>query len=225
MRFTLLILLATAAGLEAKPWQWPWSNRTTEPKTDQKIDKRFALFPNSRSREQQRLNEVTSPKPTSRAEEVMQLDRTKEFNPSAANFGSGRSVTGKSASTGTFHFVNRTQTKSFETKGIFAKGATGTDGQFATKSALTKESWFARLTASAKTYDTRASSDANRGLQGGTLPSAEKKFVARGRRQAELDKNGAAGVPFGADRDSGQSWSGEVRPLSIQDVKTLLNKN
>lgn len=225
MRFSLLILLATAAGLDAKPFQWPWSSATKEQGTEQKTGQRFSLFPNSRTREQQRLNEVTSPKPTSRAEQVMQLDQTKEFNPSAANFGSGRSVTGKKAATSEFHFVNRTQTKSFNTRGFTTKEASGTDSKFATKSAQTKESWFARLTASGKTYATRENTDSNKGLQGKVLPSSEKKFVARGRRQAELDKNGAAGLPMGGDRDSGQSWSGDVRPLSIQDVKTLLNKN
>ena len=93
MRFSLLILLATAAGLEAKPFQWPWSSATKEQATEQKTGQRFSLFPNSRTREQQRLNEVTSPKPTSRAEQVMQLDQTKEFNPSAANFGRDRKST------------------------------------------------------------------------------------------------------------------------------------
>ncbi len=226
MRNVLFFWLIMAASSEAKPFHWPWSSAASEQGTEKKIPARFALFPNSRTREQQRLNEVTSPKPTSRAEQVMQLDQTKEFNPSAANFGSGRSVTGKKAATSEFHFLSRTQTKSFETRGMNTKEATGMDGKFATKSAQTKESWFARLTASGKTYATRDSSDANKGLQGKVLPSADKRFVARGRRQAELDKNGAAGgLPMGGDRDSGQSWSGDVRPLSIQDVKTLLNKN
>lgn len=204
MRLFLMFWLTMAGCLEAEPFHWPW---------------------NSRHKEQTRLNAAMEPKPTSREESILRPDITKEFNPSTANFGSGRSVTGKSATTSEFHFVNRTQTKSFETRGVTTKDASGTDAKFATKSAQTKESWFARLTASTKTYATRDNPDANKGVQGKVLPSSEKQFVARGRRQAELDKNGAGSHPLGGDRDSGQSWSGDVRPLSIQDVKTLLNKN
>ena len=224
MRLLLLFWLMMAGCLEAKPFHWPWSSDTAE-QQERKTMRRFPLPWNSRTKEQQRLNEVTSPKTTTRAEQVMQLDQTKEFNPSAANFGSGRSVTGKKAATSEFHFVNRTQTKSFDTREFATKEASGTNAKYATKSAQTKESWFARLTAPTKTYATRENSDSNKGMQGRVLPGSEKKFVARGRRQAELDKNGAAGNPLGGERDSGQSWSGEVRPLSIQDVKTLLNKN
>ena len=224
MRLSLFLLLMTAACPEAQAFHWPWSSDTPE-QQEKKTMRRFPLMWNSRTKEQQRLNAVTDPKTTTRAEQVMQLDQTKEFNPSAANFGSGRSVTGKKAATSEFHFLNRTQTKGFDTREFATKEASGTNAKYATKSAQTKESWFARLTAPTKTYATRENSDSNKGMQGRVLPGSEKKFVARGRRQAELDKNGAAGNPFGGDRDSGQSWSGEVRPLSIQDVKTLLNKN
>lgn len=226
MRFSLLLLLATAACplcAEARPFHWPWS-RTAE-QQEQKEAQHFRLPWNSRTKEQQRLNAATAPKPTSREEQILKPDMTKEFNPSSAHFGSGLSVTGKKAATSGFYFVNKTRTKSFETQNFATKQAWGGDSKYATKSAETKESWFARLTAPTKTYATRDSSDANRGLQGRVLPGSEKNFVARGRRQAELDRNGASGIPMGGDRDSGQSWSGEVRPLSIQDVKTLLNKN
>ena len=155
----------------------------------------------------------------------MKPDLTKEFNPATANFGSGRSITGSKAHTNAFFFVNKTQTKKFETGAFTTKKAWGTDSQFATKAAPTKESWFARLTAPTKAYATRESSDANKGLQGKVLPGSEKKFVARGRRQAELDSNGSSRIPMGGDRDGGQSWSGDLKQMSIQDVKDLLNKN
>ena len=155
----------------------------------------------------------------------MKPDLTKEFNPSVANFGSGRSVTGKNAATNAFYFQNKTRTKSFATGVFSTKQAAGMDSKYATKTAETKESWFARLTAPTKKYATRESADANKGLQGKVLPGSERKFVAIGRRQAEMDRNGASTMPQGGERDSGQSWSGELRPMSIQDVKSLLNKN
>ena len=232
MRRSLLLWLATAAcptSLVAQPFHWPWSRHVEQQQVEQQEKKQSRLFRlpwNSRTTEQSRMNAATAPKPTSREEQVMKPDLTKEFNPSAANFGSNRSVDGKKAATGEFQFVDRTRTKSFATKELSAKQAWGTTSQYETKTAETKESWFSRLTAVPKPYATHESSDANKNLQGRVLPGSDQKFVARGRRQAELDRNAAAGgVPMGGDRDVGQSWSGEVRPLTIQDVKTLLNKN
>ena len=224
MRLSIVLLFFTAVSVEAGPFRWPWTRSVAEGQ-EKKEAFRFPLMWNSRTKEQQRLNAATASKPTSREEQVMKPDLTKEFNPSSANFGSGRSITGKNAATNEFHFVNRTRTKTFAT-GVFAtKVAPGVDSNYATKEAPTKESWFARLTAPTKTYATRESSDANRGLQGRVLPGSERKFLAIGRRQAELDRNGAGGMAQGGERDMGQSWSGEVRPMSIQDVKNLLNKN
>ncbi len=196
---------------------------------EKKEARRFPLFWNSRTKEQQRLNAATAPKPTSREEQVMKPDLTKEFNPAVANFGSGRSITGQKAATSEFHFINKMRTKPFETGTFATKTAWGADSQYGTKTAETKESWFARKTALTKSYATRETSDANKGLHAQALPDSEKKFLARGRRQAEYDADRAEGkapkLTMGGDRDSGQSWSGDARPLSIQDVKQLLNKN
>lgn len=208
MRPLFLFWLMMAGCLEAKPFQWPW---------------------NSRAREQQRLNAATDPKPTSREEEILRADETKAFNLSSAKFGTGVSVTGKNAATGEFQFVDKMRTKSFATKELATKQAWGTGSKFETKAAPTKESWFARLTASTKAFVTRESSDANKNLQAGALPGSDKKFLARGRRQAELDADRAEGrapkMPVGDDREGGQSWAGDLKPLTIQDVKALLNKN
>lgn len=229
MRLFMLLWLLMAGCLQAKPFQWPWSRHVERQQEEQQVKKESRLFRlpwNSRTKEQARLNAATESKPTTREEQLMKPDITKEFNPSSANFGSGRSLVGKKTATSEFQFVDKTRTKSFATKELSAKQAAGTSSQYETKTAATKESWFARLTSPTKTYATRESSDANKNLQGATLPGSDQRFVARGRRQAELDKNAAASrVPLGGDRDIGQSWSGEVRPLTIQDVKTLLNKN
>ena len=48
--------------------------------------------------------------------------------------------------------------------------------------------------------------------------------MAQGRRQAQLDANGREMIPMG-NHDMGPSWSGELKPLTIEDVKGLLNKN
>ncbi len=248
MRLSLLLVLATAmcpACVEARPFQWPWSKRAAgaevqaaqpemaQPQSVQPAKQglfgRLFGVGNSRAKEQARLDAAMAPKPTTRDEQILRPDITKEFNPSAANFGSGRSLTGKAAATNEFYFENKTRTKAFETKGIGTKEAWGMQSKYETKAAPTKESWFSRLTAKTKTYDTRESRDAKKGLQGSVLPGSDQKFAARGRRQAELDADRAEGrapkLPLGGDREGGQSWNGDLKPLSIQDIKTLLNKN
>ena len=245
MRFPLLILAIAVCPMhaDARPFHWPWSaagqqrnqesrqlaeqaqEQAAEARVEKKKMRLFPLFSTSRSREQQRLNAATTPQPSTREEQVLKPDFTREFNPNAANFGTSHSLTGKPAAAGAFHFEDRTRTKSFETGAFTTKKASAADSKFATKSMPTKTSWFSRLTAPTKTYATRESRDAGRGLQGATLPGSEKKYVAIGRRQAELDKHGASMMPMGDERDLGQSYSGDVRPMSIQDVKSLLNKN
>lgn len=180
---------------------------------------------NSRTTEQTRLNAATDPKPKTREEEILRPDQTKEFNPRTANFGSGRTFSTQKAATNEFYFVDKTRTKSFRTGDFATKEAWGTKSEYATKEAPTKESWFSRLTAKTKSYETREDRQANKKTETRALPGGERAFVAQGRRQAALDKNGAAGQPIGGERTGGESWSGDIKPLTVQDVRTLLNKN
>ena len=159
MRLPLLILAMAVCPVraEAGSFRWPWSSagrqqaqehrqlteqgqqQAAEARVEKKKMRLFPLFSTSRSKEQQRLNAAMAPKPTTREEQVMKPDFTKEFNPGSANFGSGRSLTGKPAATGTFHFLNKTRTKSFETGTFATKQAGGADSKFATKSVPTKQ--------------------------------------------------------------------------------------
>ena len=187
-------------------------------------EKKTSLWPwNSRAQEQQRLNAATAPTPRTREDEILKPDETKEFNPSAANFG-GRSFATKSANSNAFQFVDRTRTKGFTTRDFETEEARGMK-DYATKDAPTKESWFSKLSARTKTYETKESRDAGKTSETRTLLGSDRTFEARGRRQAALDKDGAAGQPIGGDREGGQSWSGDLKPLTIQDVRALLNKN
>jgi len=184
-----------------------------------------SLFEGSRATEQKRLNAATSPQQVSREEQLLRPDLNKEFNPGNAKFGGSRAFTTKAADSGKFHFVDKTRTKGFGTKGYATQEASDAGAKFETKEAATKESWYSKLTAKTKGYDTRADRDANKKSETRALPDGDQKFIAKGRRQSELDKTGAATHPLGGIRDSGDSWSGDLKPLSIQDVKSLLNKN
>jgi hypothetical protein len=180
---------------------------------------------NSRVQEQARLNAVTSPENASRAEEIMRLDRTKEFNLGAATFGRHRSVATKGAQTNQFYFVDKTRTKGFATHDFTTKEARDSAQSYGTKAMPTTESQFSGRTARTKDYPTAESRDAGRTAETRALPGGDRAFVAQGRKQASLDKDGAAKHPMGGDRNGVESWSGELKPLTIQDVKALLNKN
>jgi hypothetical protein len=180
---------------------------------------------NSRTHEQARLNAATEPEPRTREEEILRPNASKEFNPRSANFGSGRSFSTKGAGTNEFHFVDKTRTKSFATREFGTKGVWDSGTSYATKVAPTKESWFSRLTAGSKSYATKESREAGKEATTRALPGGDRPFLVQGRKQGELDNKGAAAMPMGGERVGGESWSGDLKPLTIQDIKTLLNRN
>lgn len=180
---------------------------------------------NSRVQEQERLNAVTSPDGGSRADQIMRPDESKAFDLGTASFGRQRSVATKGVETNKFYFVDKTRTKSFETHDFATTQAREAKQGYATKAMPTNESRFSERTAQTKDYATVESRDAGKKMETRALPGGDRAFVAQGRKQASLDKNGAASQGIGGDRIGGESWSGNLKPLTIQEVKTLLNKN
>lgn len=184
---------------------------------------------NSRAIEQRKMNIVTQYADqgvTMRGAELAIVDPTKAFDPSAAKFGNARSISAKGAQTNEFNFVDRVRTKDFTTKAATTKNAWMGDMEFATKEAPSKESWFARKTARAtNSYETRAAMSADKSASTRALPGGDKPFLVKGRRQAEYDTKGPEAQAMGGSRNSGESWSGDLKPMTIEDVKSLLNKN
>ena len=87
-----------------------------------------------------------------------------------------------------------------------------------------KSSWLSRLTARTKTYPTTAARDAGKAVPIRALPGGDRTFAGVGRTQPALDAAGREAIPFGTT-DGGPSYTGDLRPLTIEDVKKLLNKN
>jgi hypothetical protein len=158
-----------------------------------------------------------------RGQEVL-APKPKEFDLGSLRLGSARTFKGKGAETHEFHYVNKTQTRGFVSKEYSTKGAWMGDAKFATKEAPTKTSWFARRSAQTKEYATREARDASKEAPVRALPGGDRPFLVQGRRQAELDATGRATIPLGT-HTMGPSWSGDLKPLTIEDVKSLLNKN
>jgi len=184
---------------------------------------------NSRALEQKRMNMVTTYADDDlgpRGAEILVADPGKEFDPSVARFGRASTVGTKAVEANQFNVKDGVRTKGFATRGFESnKNAWMGDVKFETKAAPVKESWFSKVTARTKTYDTKQSYIGDKTAATRPLVVGDKTFVAKGRRQAIYDSKGAAAQALGGDRFSGESWSGDLRPLTIDDVKKLLNKN
>ena len=129
------------------------------------------------------------------------------------------------ARTNEFYFEDRVRTKSFTSRDFATKQAWMTGAKFETKEAPVKTSWFSRLTARTKSYDTKSLSDAPKAVAVRALPGGDRSFIGKGRRQADYDTHGPGAQALGVV-DGGQSYSGDLRELkTIEDIRSLLNKN
>jgi hypothetical protein len=211
-RLLVLLLAASLAGCASKG-----KENQLDPKTA-----------NSRAIEQRRMRIVTEYADqgvTARGAEIAIMDPEKTFNPSVARFGNASRVDPKTAQVNAFNYEDRVRTREYGTKAHHLKTAWMGDVKFETKAAPVRQSWFSRLTARTKPYGTRGAAMTDKTAATRTLPGGDKPFLVQGRRQADYDKRGPAAQAFGGDRISGESWSGDLKKMTIEDVKQLLNKN
>lgn len=175
---------------------------------------------NTRAHEQARVNAATSSQPQTFEERVTsQQDPNKVFNLAQTNINGGRSYPTGKAGIGEFEYRERVRTKDYQTGDYATKSAWMGDYKHETKAAESRQSWFSKLTARTKTYDTGEARDAGKEVPVRALPGGDRPFLVQGRRQADLDRNGPAA------QTPAQSWDGNLTPLTIDDVKKLLNKN
>lgn len=159
------------------------------------------------------LHAQTTQKERSLYERIMKPDKDKTFDPSTeANIG-GRTFQSKSA-----------RTKSYSTRGFFA-------GLFRTKEYSTKNAWdgdmkFTTKEANTKgRYDTRAADvktaptkDAREsGKTAATRPLWDGQRQYLGPESKKLDQ--------AVDPNKRIEWRGDLKPMTIEDVRELLNKN
>ncbi len=155
-----------------------------------------------------------------RGAEVIVPDYTKEFNPSVARFGNRSSDEGKSAQTGTFRFTEKFRTKEFASKEFGAKSAWLEKLSFATKDApSTREAREAGKTATSKAYATVEAREAGKIAAIPNVPDGERKFLGK---EADRMKRGIDPAEQGKFENS---WNGNLEPMTIEQVKKLLNKN
>ena len=154
-----------------------------------------------------------------RGADVIVWDDTKTFNPAVARFGNRASVSDKLARTGEFRFTEQFRAKEFGAKGFSTKSAWVDKLSFATKDAPTRDAREAGKTAGSKSYDTVSARETGKTAALPDVPDGERKYLGK---EADRMKRGIN--PRDQPKFEG-AWTGNLEPLTIDDVKKLLNKN
>lgn len=158
------------------------------------------------------------------ADRIMKPDYTQSYDVRKSSFGTDRTVGSKKASVKDFQYDQRFNAKTFESKSFwgsrpswlggkkFATAEASTKGMYeipnAQKPYSTKESPVKEAREASKTMETKPSMYANRG------------FIGKGRSQDRFDLE--KGVPKG---NESIGYNGDLKTMTIDDIRTLLNKN
>jgi hypothetical protein len=173
-------------------------------------------FADRRKKRAMSSGEVTS----ERWADVLVWDDTKAFNPATARFGNRATVADKQARTGEFRFHDGVRTKEFAAKDYGTKSAWLEKLNFGTKEAAAqKDAREAGKSAATKDYAVRDAREAGRTAAVPNVPDGERKFLG-----PEHDRM-KRGIRPEDQAKFENSWAGELKPLTIEDVKKLLNKN
>ncbi len=211
VRFLILALVCVLCGC-ASPEEKAWHSAEK-----QELDSKKAFTERSRKKMMGLGSELGAA--SARGAEVMVPDYAKEFNPTTARFGNRSADSDKAARTGEFRFTERFRTKEFASKEFGAKSAWLGKLNFATKEAPTKGAREAGKTASTKSYDTEAAREAGKTAALPIVPDGERKFLGKESDRMKRGINPEDQAKFE------NTWRGELQPLTVEDVKKLLNKN
>jgi hypothetical protein len=154
---------------------------------------------------------------------LMKPNMEQEFDTRQSRFGNRSSVKAKPARTKSFNPSQNYSAKSFRSK-EYGGTKTAWSGDFrqVDKKAPTKgryEVANATREVPVKTKDVADARESNKGA--GTREYAGlRSFWKRGRSQDRFDKEG--GLP---QDEKPVGWTGELKPMTIDDVRELLNKN
>jgi hypothetical protein len=123
----------------------------------------------------------------------------------------------KAASSDSFYFQQKFQPKSANTKEFKTDSFWAGNFMFSTKEAATKS--YETREAATKTAPTRTARDTDKTASTRPFVPGEKEARIRGRSQDEFDRDGPS------SKVQRQSWSGDLRPLTVEDVRDILNKS
>jgi hypothetical protein len=170
--------------------------------------------------------EAKKPAPTpapSRSRQVLDSpDLTREFNiQQLSPFGRSKSeFTAHGAQTSSFYIHQKYTPKGYDTNGFRTKTAWDSDFKFSTKAARTKTYETKEAAAASKTAAVKDAREGSKTAATREFYEANRKTSFTGRNQALFDKEGPA-----AQAKVGASWSGNLKQLTVEDVREILNKN
>lgn len=126
----------------------------------------------------------------------------------------------RDARVNSFYFQQKFNPKSFDnTKSFRTKTAWDGDFKFATKDARTKS--FETKAAPMKTAPVKDAREASKTAATREFYDANRTTKFKGRNQDLFDKEG----PAAQDKVGPTSWSGNLKVLTVDDVREILNKN
>lgn len=191
---------------------------------------------NSRMAEQRRLTAVArGDAGSARGAEILVFDPNKAYDPSRSAVGS-RTYNAGSARTKEFYLNQRTNPGTFLTRDFYgAKSAAAGDRKFATRAANTRgqsEIPYANKVAETKTAPTKEAWDAGKTAETKNLRDGRREFLGRESRRVGQSVDPASMADWrggGSERVTNAAGSMEkfstLKPLSIEDIRELLNKN
>jgi hypothetical protein len=152
-------------------------------------------------------------------ERLTKPDMTLEFNPNQHAVGSVRTYGTGGAQTKDFNFEQKIKPTAYNTGQFWgAKAASAGERQFSTAPANTKSNYSipnAEKAAATKTAATKDAPDGSKVAATREVWDATRPFL--GPESKNLSKT--------VDQTKDYGWKGDLQPLSIDDIRTLLNKN
>lgn len=156
------------------------------------------------------------------SERLMKPDMEKNFNMNQLSpFGRSKSdFQARDANTNSFYIHQKYTPKGYDnTKSFSTKNSQFKDFKFATKDARTK-SYETKTAPMVKTAAVKDAPEADKSAATREFSQANRTSVFKGRNQALFDKEGPA-----AQAKVGAGWSGDLKQLSVEDIRDILNKN
>jgi hypothetical protein len=149
-------------------------------------------------------------------------DMSREFNlQQMTPFGRSKSdFQARGANTNSFYIQQKFQSKGYQATDSFrTKSAWDGNFKFSTKDARTK-TFDTKSAPAAKTAPVKEAYGYGKTAATRDFAPGHKDSPFKGRNQALFDKDGPA-----AQAKIGQSWNGNLKALTVEDVREILNKN
>lgn len=191
---------------------------------------------NSRLAEQRRLLAVERGDAGSqRGAEILVIDPNKAYDPSRSAVGS-RTYHAGGARTKEFYFNQKTNPGSYRTRDFYgAKSAAAGGKKFATREANSRGQYEipnANKAAETKTAPTKEAWDAGKTAEAKNLHDGQREFLGRESRKvgqsvdpATMSDWRGGGSEHVTNAGSSVEKFSTLKPLSIEDIRELLNKN